>query len=436
MDVRVNLNPENTWSYYLENEKIMSNKLNFTNGTINMFGYVRVSTQLQAQFGSSITTQIQLLINECSRQQYDETGKKIRYNLVRIYVDDGISAKNITDRYAFVSLKQHITSLVNGRSHKKLGILTPELSRLTRSSEDLEFILKWIKDNSIRLKFIDNSIDPESNSGKLMLSMMAGFFEFERKNSSFKTKLTLRSMSERGMLTGHCSYGWTNGIDEHGRKINVPVEDEQEGLQYILSIIKNSERLLTANEIKNHMNKTNILCMRGPGYINGQRTHMWNGLWTIKIIKKIQEHERFRSRQLLVGTSQNIIKKDEIVTSLIKDYLEEHDLYDDVSFNYSQIARMIDDTHTFNKEIRPDYVKTLMVSAKIISPKEIKSEITEEDIVLIINELLSENNVIGYSQLSNLMNDRQVPILGKRKSWTCQNVRLLCIKHNINVHQL
>ena len=52
---------------------------------------------------------------------------------------------------------------------------------------DLNTILEWVKENSIKLKFIDNSIDLESNTGTLMMQMMAAYFEFERKNYAFKT---------------------------------------------------------------------------------------------------------------------------------------------------------------------------------------------------------------------------------------------------------
>lgn len=416
-----------------------------------MFGYARVSTQLQAQFGSSIDTQIQLLVDECQRHQYDdsqimrydEMNQRVRYNLIRIYVDNGISAKNITDRHALVELKRHVSSLVNGRSHQKLGIIVSDLSRLTRSSEDLELLLKWINNDSIKLKFIDNSIDPTTNSGKLMLSMMASFYEFERKNSSFKTKLTLRSMSESGTLTGHCSYGWTSGVDDSGRKNNIPVPEEQEGLNEVLRISRENPEL-TASQIKNIMNESGILCLRGPGKnfrgnkiteknIERNRTQ-WTGKWTTPIIEKILEHDRFNERQSKVKVNSNIIKKDEIVISEIKKYLNETNGYENDTFNFSEIARFINNKYIFHKEIHGDYIKEMMLIARIIRDEKVNNVVNnDEETLNIIRNLITEFRIIGYTQLTELLKEHSVPLIGKRKSWTVNNVRDLCIKNNIDV---
>ena len=173
--LKVNLNPDNEYSYYLQYE----DNIDCSPRIINMFGYCRVSTQIQAQFGSSIETQIQLLINECKKPQRDDN-KPVSYNLIRIYVDDGISAKNISNRPGFVELQKQVNLLSSGRSNQKLGVIVSDLSRLTRNSDDLSLLIKWINGRFLTLKFIDNSIDPTTDAGKLILSVMGSFFEFER----------------------------------------------------------------------------------------------------------------------------------------------------------------------------------------------------------------------------------------------------------------
>lgn len=446
--IKVNINPENTWSYYLQ----YKDTLDLTPGVINMFGYCRVSTQLQAQFGSSITTQIQLLFDECQRFQYDENNKRIKYNLVRTYIDDGISAKNITDRPGLVELKNYVTSLVTGRTHKKIGVMVSDLSRLTRSSEDLETLIKWITTEAIKLKFIDNSIDPETNSGKLMLSMMSAFFEFERKNSSYKTRLTLRSMSESGTLTGHCSYGWTSGIDDAGRKVNIPIPEEQIGLQEVIRISR-SNPSLTPCQVMNIMNKTEISCLRGPGRnIRGSKITeksakrnditKWTGKWTTQIIQKIIEHDRFEERQQIVktqasgqgGQPTNIMKKDETVIKIIRDYLDETNGYDKDSYNYSEIARMIDNKYIFQKPINRNYVKQMMLASKIIKPEPVTKTIVDEvGIIEAIKSLIANEFIRTYKRLTEVLIERNVPLIGKRKNWNATNVRDLCLKYGIIV---
>lgn len=449
--LKVNLNPNNTWSYYLQ----YSDVFDFTPGVINMFGYARVSTQLQAQFGSSIVTQIQLLYDECQRYQYDDNNRKLKYNILRIYVDDGISAKNITDRPGLVELKNYTSSLVTGRTHQKMGIIVSDLSRLTRSSADLESIIKWVTDDAIKLKFIDNSIDPSTNSGKLMLSMMANFFEFERKNSSFKTRLTLRSMSENGTLAGHCSYGWTSGVDGNGRKINIPVPDEQIGLNEIIRISRANPNA-TACEIKNYMNKSGIPCLRGPGRnLRGNKITdktlknidpaIWTGEWSIQIIEKIMEHDRFAARQQLVKANTqsgingingpiNIMKKDEIVVKIIKDHLEATNGYNQDSFNFSEMARMINDKNVFNKELDRNYVKQMMLASKIIKPEPISTIVQDDNAILnTIKGLIISEAITTYVKLTEVLIEKQIPLIGKRKNWNKTNIRDLCIKYGIKL---
>ena len=463
--LKVNLCPLNNYSYYLQyNKNINHDRLDFSPGVVNLFGYCRVSTQLQAMYGSSIATQIQLLYDECQRTQYDEYNRKIIYRLARIYVDNGISAKNIDGRPGLVSLQKHIKSLISGRTHQRIGIIVSDLSRLTRSSGDLESIINWITQDSLKLKFIDNSLDPNTNSGALMLKMMASFFEFERKNSQFKTKLVLRSLSEANTLTGHCSYGWTVGVNENGRKTNVIIPEEQEGLNKVIELSRANPNM-SPGDIRHLMNKTNILCLRGPGRnfkgvknseknIQRNAKTEWTGKWTTEIVSTIMDHDRFEDRKELVqknitshlnqnnhenSFAGNIIKKDEIVIKAIKDHLEETDGYSKEKFNISEIARMIDDKFLFQKKLDRNYVKQMMVTSRIIQnevteeKKEEKSKEEDELIVKQIRELINQYDIRGYLRLCEVLLELKIPIIGKRKSWNATNVRDLCLKYKIEI---
>lgn len=428
---RVSLSDEDD-SYYLRYNK----KLTFEPGIINMFGYCRVSTKLQSDFGSSIDTQIQLLVEECERQQYDENNRKVRYNLMRIYVDDGISGKNISERPGIINLKEHVSSLVSGKTHQKMGVLIPDLSRLTRSSMDLEIFVNWIKEENLKLRFIDNTIDMKTDAGMLMLKTLTSFFEFERKNSAFKTRLTLRSMSENGTLTGRCSYGWTCGVDENGRKIDVPVQEEQEGLNEIIRLYRENPEY-KACEIKKIMNESDIVCFRGPGKnFRGKPTEKsikrnenvkWTGLWTTQIIQKIMDLEDFKDRKKKIkelGTHVNIMKKDETVIQLIKDYLDETNGYDAESFNYSKIARMIDDKNIFHKKMNRNYIKEMMLAARIIKPQsKLNNNVDVRKVIKKVIKLVKKYQIETYVILTNILLEKEVPLIGKRKSWNPTNVR-------------
>ena len=424
---------------------IKYNELDLSKGVINMCGYVRVSTQLQAMYGSSIETQINLLVDECNRPQWDDSSNRIRYNLLYIFCDDGISGKSVSERPSLVAMQNHVNSLINGRTHQKLGIIVSDLSRLTRSSSDLENFIKWFTAESIKVRFIDTSIDLSTNSGSLMLKMMASFYEYERLNSSFKTRLTLRSMSEAGSLPGHCSYGWTVGTNEMGRKINVPVPEEQEGLQEVIRLSRDYPHLKPF-EIKNIMNESGILCLRGPGRnfrgakisestVKKNSEIIWTGKWTTQIVAKIIEHDQFEIRKKLVaekGDKINIMKKDEIVIKTIKEHLEETDGYNEERFNFSEIARILDNKLLFQKPLNRNYVKKMMVSSRIVKPEadtELKNK--DEKIVEDIRKMIEQSTINTYVRLTDVLKEKNFPLVGKRNQWTASNVRDLCIKYKI-----
>jgi len=444
---KVNINPDNLYSYYLQ----YSDTLIFDNDTINIFAYARVSTQMQAEFGSSIDTQIQILKDECSRYQYNEDNKKIKYNLMRIYVDNGISGKTIDGRPGLVSMKNYISSIVTGRTHKKLGFLCSDLSRLTRNSENLEFLLKWIKEDAIKLKFIDTSIDPDSNAGQLMLTMLGGLYSYEVRNSSFKTKMTLRAMSEANSLISY-RYGYNTGVDDNGRKINIPIPEEQVGIDEIIRIHRESPNLKPF-EIKNLMNLSDFKCLRGPGrnFKGNNRSEQsikknelveWTGKWSTQVIEKILDHANFDDRKALIqdkiskGEAQpvNIMKKDDIVIDLIKKHLEETNGYEKATFNYSEIARVIDSKNIFSKKIDRNYVKRMMEVARIIKTENVAKKVNNDDAIIVkIKELIEKENIMTYSTLTEKLLECNMELVGKRKKWNKTNVRDLCIKYKINI---
>lgn len=431
-------------SYYIQ----YPNTLNYSEGVLNVYGYCRVSTEIQQEHGSSILTQIQLLFDYCNRSHYDEENKPLRYNLIRTYVDDGISAKNMHGRAGLMELQQYLPTLVSGRTYRKLGILASDLSRLTRSGKDWQNFHEWIKSYSLRLKFVDGSFNSDTASGELMTAMFSNFFEFERKNSSFKTKITLRSMSEKGILAGHCSYGWTTGIDEAGRKINVPVEEEQPGLNEVIRIHREQPDLTPA-QIKNLMNESEFQCLRGPGRdLHGNHTEKgikknegteWTGKWTTAIIKTIIDHDDFDDRRKVVLETTknepiNLLQKDQIVTNIIREYMDENDAYDWQVYNFSAIARYIDDRNLFSKKMDRRYVKKLMREARMISQED---KIDTEDSILEtveqIKRIIVEQKIFTYTKLAEVLNDQQIPLIGKRKSWNPSNVSSLVREYQIEM---
>ncbi len=62
------------------------------------------------------------------------------------------------------------------------SIYVLDFSRLSRSTADLLKIVDQLKDKSVRLISLKESLDTETPQGKLMLTMIAAINEFERQN--------------------------------------------------------------------------------------------------------------------------------------------------------------------------------------------------------------------------------------------------------------
>jgi len=84
--------------------------------------YVRVSTEEQAQEGYSIRAQVQKLKDYARIKDW---------HVYKIYMDEGISGKNITDRPA---INEMIADIKKG--HVK-NVLVFKIDRLTRNTADL-----------------------------------------------------------------------------------------------------------------------------------------------------------------------------------------------------------------------------------------------------------------------------------------------------------
>lgn len=427
-------------SYYLGYNRGVLIKRNI----INFVGYCRVSTDIQMNLGSSIDTQIQLLNNYC-RNTHVEDGEYLEYRLVGIYIDDGISAKNVEERPGLMELKNHLQQLSTGRTRNKIGLITPDLSRLTRNSSDLNMLLSWMEVHAIRFKFIDNSIDPASHSGKMMLSVLGSFFEFERANSAFKTKMTMRIMSENGTLRCNPSYGWAIGLDEHGRHTKIPVEEEQAGYQEVLRLHRDNPHF-TAVMIKDIMNDSEHICYRGPGRRYGLHTNHvytedelkteWTGRWTIAIIEKIIEDYLFA--ELLEterGTTMaNVFKKDDIVIQAIIEYLDSISYQPGNQLNVSLITRHLNSRKLFLKPLYRGYVLKMMIKGKIVDDdtKEEQQRLHEE-VVEFAREVVQSGEVRTINELLDVMIQEEVPTIGRVKQWKYKTVWDLCRKNNIRI---
>lgn len=82
-------------------------------------------------------------------------------------------------------------------------VVISELTRLSRSTKDLFYIVEVLQDKNINIKSLkENWLDTTTPQGKLMFTIFAGLSQFERDLISQRTKEGLKAAKARGRLGG------------------------------------------------------------------------------------------------------------------------------------------------------------------------------------------------------------------------------------------
>jgi site-specific DNA recombinase len=149
--------------------------------------YIRVSTQEQAQQGFSLAAQQEALENYA---------KALGYEVLKIYKDEGKSAKNIQQRPEMMQM------LKDAESKKFSAIFIYKLDRFSRSIKDLILTIDKLKDWGIDFVSLQDKIETTSASGKLMFHIISAFAEFERNIIGDRTTFGMqRKAKEGGFIT-------------------------------------------------------------------------------------------------------------------------------------------------------------------------------------------------------------------------------------------
>ena len=169
-------------------------------------GYVRVSTEDQAQEGLSLAAQGERLGAYCQAQEWE---------LVAVYSDPGVSAKSL-DR---PGMQQALESLEAGEGDVLLAL---KLDRLTRSVVDLYGLVERCEAAGVRLAAVQDALDTGSANGRMVTSILAVLAQWEREIISERTRAALEHKRSKGEWTGMAPYGFR--ISESGRLEEEPTE--------------------------------------------------------------------------------------------------------------------------------------------------------------------------------------------------------------------
>ena len=184
-------------------------------------GYIRVSTDKQAEHGVSLEAQQAKLT--AYAQLYD-------VELVDIIVDAGVSAKTL-DR---PGLQRALGMLRKGQAS---ALLVAKLDRLTRSVKDLGTLVEdYFSSDKITLLSVADNIDTRTAAGRLVLNVLGSVAQWERETIGERTAEALSHKRSKGeKLGGDVPYGYILASDE-----KTLVEDE--GEQAMLEAIREARQ--------------------------------------------------------------------------------------------------------------------------------------------------------------------------------------------------
>jgi site-specific DNA recombinase len=160
-------------------------------------GYVRVSTDKQAERGISLEAQAEK-IRAMALVQGAE--------LSEIIVESGESAKSL-NRPGMAKL----LALVD--SGKVKTVIVAKLDRLTRSVKDLCELLDRFERRGVALVSVAESLDTGSAAGRLVLNIMAAVSQWEREAIGERTRDALRHKRSQGERVGNIAFGFRLAAD-------------------------------------------------------------------------------------------------------------------------------------------------------------------------------------------------------------------------------
>lgn len=154
-------------------------------------GYVRVSTEQQADEGVSMEAQKARIAAWCNANEYD---------LEAVFVDAGISGKSMANR---PQLHKALAATKKGAV-----LVVYSLSRMSRSTRDTLEISERLEKSGADLVSLSEKIDTTGAAGKMMFRMLAVLAEFERDVISERTTTAMRHKKAQGDVYSPIPFGF------------------------------------------------------------------------------------------------------------------------------------------------------------------------------------------------------------------------------------
>jgi DNA invertase Pin-like site-specific DNA recombinase len=154
--------------------------------TMRVIGYVRVSTEEQAESRAGMKAQKAGIAREARARGWD---------LVRIVEDAGFSAKDL--RRPGI-----IEALGAVEAHEADALVVAKLDRLSRSLLDFATLMERARRKGWALVALDLGVDTTTPAGEMVANVMATFAQFERRLIGQRTRDALEVKRSEGVVLG------------------------------------------------------------------------------------------------------------------------------------------------------------------------------------------------------------------------------------------
>ena len=155
--------------------------------------YIRVSTEDQAREGFSLGEQKEKLLQLCAFKGYE---------VLKVYEDAGISAKDMEHRPAFQEMLQDM------RDGKINYIVAYKLDRVTRSVRDLEELISQLEKYNCYLVCDRDDVNTSTANGRFFVRMLTVLSQLEIEIVSERTKFGLNGAIKSSHLPGPAPLGY------------------------------------------------------------------------------------------------------------------------------------------------------------------------------------------------------------------------------------
>jgi DNA invertase Pin-like site-specific DNA recombinase len=152
-----------------------------------VIGYVRVSTDDQAESGLGLAAQRAAIEAECVRRGWV---------LVAIHEDAGVSGKSLKGRDGLAAA---LAAVETGQAS---AIVVAKLDRLSRSLADFANLMATAQASGWNLVALDLGIDLGTAAGEFMASVMASAAQWERRIIGQRTRDALAAKRAQGVKLG------------------------------------------------------------------------------------------------------------------------------------------------------------------------------------------------------------------------------------------